>query len=109
MATTVVGQRHLWLSLMALKECQKVVLLNAPVATTGLFSEAVEEVTLAFKKKTAKWGASQKHRARQQMLAATATAPAPKAGPSKAPQKKGHKRPAESGPRSGAQWKNKQT
>ncbi|KAJ7993900.1 hypothetical protein DPEC_G00259490 [Dallia pectoralis] len=50
MATAVVTQRHLWLSLSSLKECQKAPLLNAPVSTTGLFGEAVETATLAFKK-----------------------------------------------------------
>ncbi|KAJ8009685.1 hypothetical protein DPEC_G00094080 [Dallia pectoralis] len=50
MATAVVTQRHLWLSLSSLKECQKAALLNAPVSPTGLFGEAVETATLAFKK-----------------------------------------------------------
>ncbi|KAJ7998899.1 hypothetical protein DPEC_G00209760 [Dallia pectoralis] len=117
MATAVVTQRHLWLSL---KECQKAPLLNAPVSTTGLFGEAVETATLAFKKveedrmllsrhlplarpsrpdtsrKAARPGASAKRRVRTQKLEATAesAAPAPRAESFRPPIRGHSKRPA---------------
>ncbi|KAJ8002299.1 hypothetical protein DPEC_G00178440 [Dallia pectoralis] len=115
MATAVVTQRHLWLSLSSLKECQK-----APVSTTGLFGEAVETATLAFKKveedrmllsrhlplarpsrpdtsrKAARPGASAKRRVRRQKLEATAesAAPAPRAESFRPPIRGHSKRPA---------------
>ncbi|KAJ7986648.1 hypothetical protein DPEC_G00342070 [Dallia pectoralis] len=120
MATAVVTQRHLWLSLSSLKECQKAPLLNAPVSTTGLFGEAVETATLAFKKveedrmllsrhlplarpsrpdtsrKAARPGASAKRRVRRQKLEATAesAAPAPRAESFRPPIRGHSKRPA---------------
>ncbi|KAJ8015948.1 hypothetical protein DPEC_G00002000 [Dallia pectoralis] len=120
MATAVVAQRHLWLSLSSLKECQKAPLLNAPVSTTGLFGEAVETATLAFKKveedrmllsrhlplarasrpdtsrKASRPGASAKRRVRRQKLEATAesAAPAPRAESFRPPIKGHSKRPA---------------
>ncbi|KAJ8009734.1 hypothetical protein DPEC_G00094610 [Dallia pectoralis] len=120
MATAVVTQRHLWLSLSSLKECQKAPLLNAPVSTTGLFGEAVETATLAFKKveedrmllsrhlplarpsrpdtsrKAARPGASAKRRVRRQKLEATAesAAPAPRAESFRPPLRGHSKRPA---------------
>ncbi|KAJ8007675.1 hypothetical protein DPEC_G00096620 [Dallia pectoralis] len=121
MATAVVTQRHLWLSLSSPKECQKAALLNAPVSTTGLFGEAVETATLAFKKveedrmllsrhlplaratrpdasrRASKPGASAKRRVRRQKLeaAAESAAPAPRAESYRPPMRGGHsKRPA---------------
>ncbi|KAJ8007829.1 hypothetical protein DPEC_G00098260 [Dallia pectoralis] len=121
MATAAVTQRHLWLSLSSLKECQKAALLNAPVSTTGLFGEAVETATLTFKKveadrillswhrplarasrpdasrRASKSGASAKRRVRRQKLEAAAetAAPAPRAESYRPPMRGGHsKRPA---------------
>ncbi|KAJ8007672.1 hypothetical protein DPEC_G00096590 [Dallia pectoralis] len=122
MATAVVAQRHLWLSLSSLKECQKAALLNAPVLTTGLGGEAVETATLVFKKveedrmllsrhlpltrasrpdassKAPKRGSSAKRRVRRPRLEAAAdtAAPAPRAESSRPPMRGGHKRPAAS-------------
>ncbi len=48
MGFMVVLQRHLWLNLADLKEADRKVLLNAPVAPSGLFGDAVESITELF-------------------------------------------------------------
>ena len=44
MATSVVQQRHLWLSLTKMKEDNKGALLNSPISKVGLFGGAVTEI-----------------------------------------------------------------
>lgn len=41
--------RHLWLNLSGIKECDKAVLLDAPVSPSGLFGTAVEMVVDRFR------------------------------------------------------------
>lgn len=50
MATSVVMERHLWLSLTAMKETDKAALLNAPISDSGLFGAAVTDATAHFGK-----------------------------------------------------------
>lgn len=49
-ATLVVLERHLWLSLTAMKETDKAALLNAPISDSGLFGAAVTDATARFGK-----------------------------------------------------------
>ncbi len=44
MAALVAAERHLWLSLSDMKEKDRVFLMDAPVAPSGLFGDAVESV-----------------------------------------------------------------
>lgn len=43
MATTVVSERHLWLSMTAMKETAKATLLNAPISYSSLFGAAYRD------------------------------------------------------------------
>lgn len=46
----MVLERHLWLSLTAMKETDKAALLNAPISDSGLFGAAVTDATARFGK-----------------------------------------------------------
>lgn len=45
MATSVVAERHCWLSLTAMKETDKAMLLNAPISDDGLVGVTAKEAT----------------------------------------------------------------
>jgi len=49
MAAMVMMERHLWLNLSGIKECDKAGFLDAPVLPSGLFGAAVEMVVNRFK------------------------------------------------------------
>ncbi len=49
MVGSVAAERHLWLNLMEIREKEKVFLLDAPIAQTRLFGEAVSSVVEKFR------------------------------------------------------------
>ena len=48
MSMLVVQERHLWLSLVEMRDTDNDWFLNAPVSQTGLFSDAVENLAQQF-------------------------------------------------------------
>lgn len=48
MSALVATERHLWLNLSGIQEKQKTFLLDAPIATSGLFGKAVDAVVNRF-------------------------------------------------------------
>lgn len=55
MANLLVAERHLWLTLTAMKETDKAALLNAPISDSGLFGAAVKDVTVRFRRRGSSW------------------------------------------------------
>lgn len=93
MATSVVVERHLWLSMTAMKKTDKAALLNAPISDSGLFGAAVKDATVRFglpmaggcradSKEPPRSTVSSRHGSRARRRARRAAAPdAPGAGP----------------------------